>query len=85
VPENGRADVWVFALHTCRDHADYDPLDERQWEFWAVPHWTIARCGQRSGGLAFLSRMAGEPVGFSGLPEAVREARRRNDVLTSSG
>jgi hypothetical protein len=52
MPENGRADVWVFALHTCQDHAVHDPLDESQWKFWMAPHWRVARCGQVSGGLA---------------------------------
>jgi hypothetical protein len=83
VPENGRADVWVFALHTCREHALYDPLDERQWAFWTAPHWTIARCGQRSGGLVFLNRIAGEPVTFEGLAAAVKEALQQNDDLAS--
>jgi len=84
MPENGRADVWVFALHTCREHSLYDPLDEKQWAFWTAPHWTIARCGQSSGGLAFLNKVAGQPVEFGRLGSAVKAARRRNDEIATS-
>jgi hypothetical protein len=84
MPENGRADVWVFALHTCREHSLYDPLDEKQWAFWTAPHWTIARCGQSSGGLAFLNKVAGQPVEFGRLASAVKAARRRNDEIATS-
>jgi hypothetical protein len=36
-PRALKADVWVFALHTCTDPEAYDPLDAGQWRFWVVP------------------------------------------------
>jgi hypothetical protein len=80
-PPNGRADVWVFALQTCGDHALYDPLDEGQWTFWVAPHWRVARCAQVSGGLVYMRKMAGEPVVWGNLAHAVALARRQNDDL----
>lgn len=47
-----RVHVWVFALQTARDPAQYDPLDVGQWEFRVVPHRQLLRAGQASARLA---------------------------------
>lgn len=69
-----RADVYVFALQTCRDPARYDGLDLNQWEFRVVPGPVVRGWGQRSVGLTRLIK-----DGYSGhpsdaLPIAVRAA-----------
>jgi hypothetical protein len=71
---DGRVHVWVFALHTCRDPALYDPLDLSTWRFWAVAHSAVAALGQKSATLSTIERLA-DPVGLDGLAEAVRTAR----------
>jgi hypothetical protein len=58
----GRADVWVFALHTCADRDVYDPLDVGQWRWWATPDAAVEHCGQKTAGIATIERLAGQPV-----------------------
>lgn len=43
-----RADVYVFALHTCRVPDQYDALDIHAWEFYVVPVGKRARVAQVS-------------------------------------
>ena len=71
---DGRVDVWVFALHSCKDHATYNPLDVSQWQFWVAPDHAVAASGQRSGGLAFVQRIAGESMGWADLRAAIAKA-----------
>ncbi len=71
-----RVDAWVFALQTCEEPADYDPLDVSQWEFRVVPHRRLLAFDQRSSGI---SALADEPIGaaavsYDGLDRAVRRA-----------
>jgi hypothetical protein len=68
------ADVYVFALLTGRDHASYDPLDVAQWSFWVLPRQSVESTRQRSLGLARVEGLAGDPVPYSRLAEAVRSA-----------
>lgn len=70
----GRVDVWVFALHTCKDHASYRPLAVDQWIFWAVPHAVIEDLGQKTGGLATIERIAGSGVQWADLRSAIASA-----------
>lgn len=83
-PESGysgerevRADVFVFAVHTCRDPDSYDTLALGQWELWVAPAYVIAQAGVRSVGLTFLRERADGPLGWPLLAEAVAEAARR--------
>ena len=69
-----RADVFVFAIQTCREPASYDALDVRQWRFHVVPASIVRRHGTRSVGIGFLERHAPDPVPFEQLPAAVDAA-----------
>jgi hypothetical protein len=79
-----RVHVWVFALQTAEDPAAYDPLDVEQWEFRVMPHRELLAAGQASARLSFFDSRGVEPVDYSRLAEAVREARRRNDAIAAS-
>jgi hypothetical protein len=69
-----RADVFVFAVQTCRDCAQYDALDIAQWEFWVVPATAIRDHGGRSVGIDFVRRTAGHAVDWPQLRDAVLAA-----------
>ena len=47
-----RADVYVFAVQTAREHAAFDPLDISQWAFWVTPRAAVEGLGFRSLSLA---------------------------------
>ncbi|TKJ28307.1 hypothetical protein [Blastococcus sp. CCUG 61487] len=68
------ADVYVFALETAPDHESYDPLDLDQWKFWVLPRRAVEGTGQKGLALSRVEAMAGEPVPYSGLRDAVRAA-----------
>lgn len=68
-----RADVFVFAVHTCKEHANYDALDVGQWEFYVVDAEQIRACGFKSVSIAWVRRFA-EPVTFEGLASAIEAA-----------
>jgi hypothetical protein len=68
------ADVYVFAVVTARDHASYDPLDSAQWSFWVLPRAAVEATGQRSLTLTRIEALAGAPIPYSGLAEAVGAA-----------
>lgn len=73
---NGRVDVWVFALQTCRDHDLYDPLDVSQWAFWIASNRDVEGWEQKTAGLATVERKAGEAVRWPDLAKAVASTRR---------
>jgi hypothetical protein len=68
------ADVYVFAVHTATDHANYDALDLDQWSFWVLPRSVVEATGQRSLGLARVEALAGPAVAYALLPDRVRQA-----------
>jgi hypothetical protein len=68
---NGRVDVWVFALHGCRNHEEYDPLDVDQWRFWTASNTEVEAWGQKTAGLTTIERMLGEPLAWGDLGDAV--------------
>jgi len=68
-----RADVYVFAIQTAREHARFDPLDSSQWEFWVAPRAAVEGRGTRSLGLASMKAIAEGPVNFDDLQAAVRK------------
>lgn len=76
-----RVHVWVFALHTATEPAEYDPLDVDQWEFRAVPHRELLASGQTSARLSFSDRLGIAAVPYERLRSAVAEARSRNHDL----
>ena len=67
------ADVYVFCVQTAQSHADYDPLDVSQWDFYVLPRSRIESIGYRSIGLARIARET-QRVGFDGLRLAVDPA-----------
>jgi hypothetical protein len=50
-----RVHVWVFALQTCDDPDEYDPLRIDQWKFRVMPHRALLATGQTSARLSFLT------------------------------
>jgi hypothetical protein len=71
------ADVYVFAVHTCRDHASYDVLDVDQWEFHVLPVEIVRQLGNRSLSYAVLLRHSAGPIAWRDLAPAVSEAAAR--------
>lgn len=63
-----RADLYVFALHTCQVPEEFDPLDLDCWRFYVVSVDQLRDAGEpRSVSLPFLERMGIEPVGYADL------------------
>jgi hypothetical protein len=77
------ADVYVFALLAHADKATIDPLEVGQWRFYVLPTTALdaRKRSQHSITLTSLERLAGAPVGYAGLQEAVERAvaRKSND------
>lgn len=80
-PETGRsphpefrADVYVFAVHTCQTPDTYDPLDIRSWEFFVLPVRKVRELGQNSIQLSRLGTIA---------PAAVHLENLRAEVLAA--
>ena len=69
-----RADVFVFAVQTCRDPASYDMLDLSAWEFRTLPAATVKQLGVRSMTWSTLIAHAPDPVAWPDLREAVVRA-----------
>ena len=69
-----RADVYVFAVHTCQDPSLYDPLDLNAWIFYVLPASVVRELGQKTLSLARLVALAPSPVSWSGLPDAVQNS-----------
>jgi hypothetical protein len=69
-----RADVYVFAVHTCQDPSTYDPLDLDAWIFYVLPAKIIRELGQKTLSLARLAALAPPPVSRSTLPDAVQNS-----------
>ena len=66
-----RADVYVFAVHTCQMPSLYDPLELDAWQFYVPPASVIRDLGQKSIGLSRLRALAGPPVTWAALRGAV--------------
>lgn len=65
-----RADLFVFCVHTCREHALYDALDVSQWQFYVVTADAVRHYGYKTLGIGWVSKQA-EPVPFAGLAAAI--------------
>lgn len=68
-----RADIYVFAVHTCQDLETYDPLDLDAWIFYVLPASVVRDLGQKTLSLARLARLAAGPVKWAKLPDAVHD------------
>jgi hypothetical protein len=71
-----QADVYVFALLAHKNQATLDPLDVSQWEFFVVPTAKLDNRtrSQHSITLKSLRALSGEPVMYSDLRRAIRDA-----------
>lgn len=65
-----RADVFVFAVQTCRDHGSYDALDTSQWAFYVVPAAEVRECGYKSVTISWVQQRA-NPVSLAELAAAI--------------
>lgn len=54
--------VYVFCAHTETEHAKYDQLNVRQWEFHIVPRSVLAATGLKSLGIAKVRQLSGGPT-----------------------
>lgn len=68
-----RADVFVFAIQTCMDHAAYDVLDIRQWEFWVADAGAVRDAGTRTVGMTWVRANARGPLRLDELPAAIED------------
>lgn len=68
------ADVYVFAVQTAQRHAEYDPLDVHQWDFYVLPRESIEGLGHRSISLTTLRGIIGEPAPYDRLASAIEKA-----------
>jgi hypothetical protein len=75
-----RADVYVFAVHTCTDPSVYDPLDLTAWEFWVLQATVIRRLNQKTLTHSRLKALASGPVAWSGLADSIRAAAREANL-----
>lgn len=68
------AEVYVFALLNHKIRETIDPLDLAQWEFYVLPTKVLdeRERSQHSISLASLQKLAGKPVGFGELGDAVK-------------
>lgn len=75
-----QADVYVFAVHEARIHADYDPLDLAQWTFYVLSRTQVEAMprGVRDQALATLQRVrkAANGVVYEALAAEVRKSAR---------
>ncbi|MDP9358717.1 MAG: hypothetical protein M3R02_26250 [Chloroflexota bacterium] len=65
-----RADVFVFAVHTCQDPDAYDPLDLTAWAFYVLPATIIRELGQKSLSLPRVQSLGGSPLAWADLRAA---------------
>lgn len=78
------ADAYVFCLHTAVTHDDYDPLDVSQWQFYVAGRRAIETQAGASMGLTTLSRVAGWPLPFSDLGDAIESAGEPSRLTRSA-
>ncbi|MHB8233476.1 MAG: hypothetical protein ACYDHT_02365 [Solirubrobacteraceae bacterium] len=70
-----RAEVYVFAVHSCREPEDYDPLRLTDWSFKVMSVRDLAASGAgRSVTLAFLERHSPATYSYAELRDAVEAA-----------
>ena len=72
-----KADVYVLAAHTVREHGAYDPLDLSAWSFFVLPRAQLVTLDVDSLSLARVNALT-EAVGLSELAAAVLAAHGRN-------
>lgn len=78
------AGAYVFCLHTAATHDEYDPLEIDQWRFYVAGRAEVEAQAGSSMGLGTLGRVAGAPLAFSGLHDAVIAAGGASRIARSS-
>ena len=71
-----RADVFVFAIQTCRDPASYDVLDVGQWRFHVLAADIVKSCGTKTVGMGFVRKHAPSALSWNELRGAVVSVAR---------
>jgi len=56
------ADVYVFALLACTDHAELNPLAADQWKFWVASRQAVAATDVRRLALSHVQTIASGPL-----------------------
>lgn len=77
------ADAYVFCLHTAKTHDEYDPLAVSQWRFFVAGRKAIEDRAGVSMGLSSLATVAGEPVPYPALGEAIGSAGQASGLARS--
>jgi hypothetical protein len=72
-----RADVYVFAMHICREPDQYDPLRIEDWRFRVMSAAQLAEHGVRSVTLGFLDKHAPAHYSLDDLAQAVQDVYER--------
>lgn len=75
-----RADVFVFAVHTCQSPDAYDPLDLDAWGFYVLSGSTIREIGQRSMNLNRVRAFAGDPIKWSQLRTTILQKANQHEM-----
>ena len=70
-----RADVFLFAIQTQQDPAEYDVLDLSHWQFWVVAADAIRTKAGKSVGIGWVRDHGTGPYTHHELPIAI-EAHR---------
>lgn len=78
------ADAYVFCLHTAKTHDEYDPLALSQWQFYVAARQSIEDLAGAALGLPRLARVAGDPVLYAGLRDAIAVAAERTRLINWS-
>ena len=73
-PPGYHADVYVFAVHTCRDPDAIDLLDLNQWDFRVVSRKTIEGIGAKSLSWTRVQALAPKAVAWEALAQRVVRA-----------
>jgi hypothetical protein len=73
-----RADVYVFAIHTCRQPDEYDPLNLRYWQLRVAGAAALREHGARSITMRILDQIA--PIGYrlDEIADAIERVYRDN-------
>ena len=74
-----RADVFVFAVQTCRVPKDYGPLDLDQWRFYVLGRDAVESTKVRSISLATVQKLDPIECSYSGLRAAVKTVLGRSE------
>jgi len=69
-----RADIYVFAVHTCQDADRYDALDLDAWRFFVLPRRRVELASARSISLATVKSLGADEVTFEQLRSSVLTA-----------